>query len=195
MSVDEDVTAWLDGLRQEDSVAVRQLWERYYQRLLDLASRRLPGNIRRDFDEEDVALSAIDSLCRGIAAGRFPDLADQDSLWALLIVITKRKCRARIRRHTAQKRGGGKTQGESAFDVKSGGGISGEIGQEPSPEFAAQMTEEVALLLERLEDDVTRQLAVLKLEGYTNQEAAQQLKCSLTTVERRLRLIRKTWSQ
>ncbi len=195
MSVDEDVTAWLDGLRQEDSVAVRQLWERYYQRLLDLASRRLPGNIRRDFDEEDVALSVIDSLCRGIAAGRFPDLADQDSLWALLIVITKRKCRARIRRHTAQKRGGGKTQGESAFDVKSGGGISGEIGEEPSPEFAAQMTEEVALLLERLEDDVTRQLAVLKLEGYTNQEAAQQLKCSLTTVERRLRLIRKTWSQ
>jgi RNA polymerase sigma factor (sigma-70 family) len=195
MSLDEDVTAWIDGLRREDTAATQQLWERYYQRLLELASRRLPANIRRDFDEEDVALSAIDSLCRGMAQGRFPNLADLDSLWALLIVITKRKCRARVRHHMAQKRGGGKTRGESAFNTaKDGAGISEEISQEPSPEFVAQMTEEVTLLLDQLHDDVTRQLAVLKLEGYTNVEAAQHLNCSQTTVERRLRLIRKTWS-
>ena len=32
-----------------------------------------------------------------------------------------------------------------------------------------------------------------KLEGYTNDEIAGQLGCSVRTVERRLRLIRKKW--
>ncbi len=43
-------------------------------------------------------------------------------------------------------------------------------------------------------DEATRQLAILKMEGYTNKEAANRLNCSQTTIERRLRLIRKTWS-
>ncbi len=195
MSLDDDVTAWIDGLRREDAAAAQRLWEHYYRRLLDLAARRLPANMRREFDEEDVALSAIDSLCRGMAQGRFPNLADRDSLWALLIVITTRKCRARVRRHAAQKRGGGSVQGESAFSADAGRGIAAEIGREPSPEFVAVMAEEVKRLLDLLPDDVTQQLAVLKMEGYTNAESAQQLGCSLTTVERRLRLIRKTWSR
>jgi RNA polymerase sigma factor (sigma-70 family) len=195
MSVDDDVTAWIEGLRHDDSIATKKLWEHYYQQLLQLAGRRLPNNMRREFDEEDVALSAIDSLCRGVAKGRFPDLSDRDCLWALLIVITKRKCRSRVRRHTAQKRGGGKVQGESAFNGELGGSIAEEIGKEPTPEFAAQMTEEVARLLDMLTDDVTRQLAILKMEGHTNKEAADRLSCSQTTIERRLRLIRKTWSQ
>ena len=148
-----------------------------------------------DFDEEDVALSAIDSFCRGAANGRFPDLADRNSLWALLIVITRRKCRARLRNRSAQKRGGGEVQGESGFDSSNGGGISAAISRDPTPQFAAQMTEEVERLLDMLGDEVTRQLAFLKMEGYTNKEAANRLNCSQTTIERRLRLIRKTWSQ
>ncbi len=195
MSVDDDVTAWIDGLQRGDTVAAQHLWEHYYQRLLNLAAQRLPGHMRRDFDEEDVALSAIDSFCRGAANGRFPDLTDRNSLWALLIVITRRKCRARLRNRSAQKRGGGEVQGESGFDSSNGGGISAAIGRDPTPQFAAQMTEEVERLLDMLGDEVTRQLAVLKMEGYTNKEAADRLNCSQTTIERRLRLIRKTWSQ
>ena len=32
-------------------------------------------------DEEDVALSAFDSFCRGAEQGRFPRLDDRDDLW------------------------------------------------------------------------------------------------------------------
>ena len=38
-----------------------------------------------------------------------------------------------------------------------------------------------------------RQLAVWKMEGYTNQQIADLLGCSLATVERKLALIRATW--
>lgn len=195
MSLEDDVTQWIANLRTEDTVATQQLWERYYTRLLELAARRLPNHIRRDFDEEDVAISAIHSFCRGVANGRFPNLTDRDSLWALLIVITRRKCRAQIRRHKAEKRGGGNVQGESALSGALQGAIAAEIGAEPTPEFAAEMTEQVDHLMSQLNDDVTRRLAMLKMEGYTNPEAAEALGCSKTTIERRLRLIRKTWSQ
>jgi DNA-directed RNA polymerase specialized sigma24 family protein len=40
-----------------------------------------------------------------------------------------------------------------------------------------------------------QQLTLAKLEGYTNEEIAQQSSCSLRSVERQLRLIREMWSQ
>ena len=53
------------------------------------------------------------------------------------------------------------------------------------------MVEEVETLLARLENPVLRQIAVWKLEGYTNAEIATRLGCSGPTVERRLAIIRR----
>jgi DNA-directed RNA polymerase specialized sigma24 family protein len=44
-------------------------------------------------------------------------------------------------------------------------------------------------------DDGLRQIAVLKLEGRTNEEIASRIDRSPTTVERRLRLIRDMWKE
>jgi DNA-directed RNA polymerase specialized sigma24 family protein len=68
-------------------------------------------------------------------------------------------------------------------------------GPEPTPEFAAELAEEVDRLFDQLADDQLRQIARLKMEGYTNQEIADTIGRAITTVERRLRLIRKTWSR
>ena len=70
------------------------------------------GPRRRDAgsDEEDAALSAFDSLCAGLARGQFPQLADRDDLWRLLVVITTRKVQAQARRRLRQKRGGGQVR-------------------------------------------------------------------------------------
>ena len=54
-----------------------------------------------------MALSAFDSFCRNAERGRFPQLADRDSLWRLLVVITARKAAHLVRDETRQKRGGG----------------------------------------------------------------------------------------
>jgi len=67
-----------------------------------------------------------------------------------------------------------------------------EIGDEPTPEFAASVAEQCERLLNML-DDVLRGVALAKMEHYSNQEIAEKLDCSMSTVERRLRLIRKIW--
>jgi DNA-directed RNA polymerase specialized sigma24 family protein len=65
--------------------------------------------------------------------------------------------------------------------------------QGPSPEFAAMMAEECRRLLDALDDDSLRQVALSRMEGYNNDEIAEQLGCARRTVARRLDLIRKTW--
>src|SRR5215471_16146961 len=97
MSASGSVTRWIDGLRTGESVAARKLWETYFHRLVDLARKRLRALPRRAADEEDVALSAFDSFCRGAEQGRFPRLGDRDNLWDLLVLLTVRKA-AHLRR-------------------------------------------------------------------------------------------------
>src|SRR6476646_9661876 len=95
------VTTWIGELRQGNTAAAQQLWERYYGQLLQFAR----GTPLREADEEDVALSAFHSFCQ--TAARFPKLNGRNDLWQILIMLTARKASHERRRQKAQKRGGG----------------------------------------------------------------------------------------
>jgi DNA-directed RNA polymerase specialized sigma24 family protein len=146
-------------------------------------------------DEEDIALSALNGFCRAAQQGRFPDLADRDDLWRLLLQMTSHKAISLARHERRQRRGGGQVKSLDEENLVSEKRIvAATIGNEPTPEFAAMMADECRALLERLNDPQLRNLAIAKLEGYSNEQIAQRLDCSLRTVERRLRLIRKEWT-
>jgi DNA-directed RNA polymerase specialized sigma24 family protein len=193
------VSRWIGGLKAGDGAAVQPLWERYYARLVRLARAKLRMARRGAAeDEEDAALSAFNSFCAGAAHGRFPQLADRDDLWRLLVVITVRKAGAQVTRQGRQKRGGGRVLGEADFTGESAEGrspglLEAVIGSEPSPEFAAAAAEECGRLLDLLDTDDLRQVAIDRMEGYTNDEIAERLGCARRTVARRLDLIRKIW--
>ncbi len=191
------VTRWFDELRQGDSCAAQALWQRYFPTLVRLARDKLRDARCGVADEEDVALSAMDSFVRAARQGRFPDLADRQDLWRLLLRITARKAIDLRRREGRKRRGGGRVRGESAVDGDNsqarGAGLAEVIGDVPTPEFAAMMAEQCRLLLERLDDPDLVALALAKMEGYTNEEIAQRQGFSVRTAERRLRLIRKKW--
>jgi DNA-directed RNA polymerase specialized sigma24 family protein len=199
MPSDESVSEWLGQLREGDSAAARKLWERYFFRLVSLARLKLQGTPLRAADEEDVALSAFDSFCRGAERGRFPDLADRDSLWRLLVTITARKAYQQGLREGRRKRGGGAVLDEAALAGRAVSGSGGTFGleqiadREPTPEFVAQFAEELQGRLAALPSAELRAVARCKLEGATNAEIAAQLGCALRAVERRLRVIRSVW--
>jgi hypothetical protein len=69
------------------------------------------------------------------------------------------------------------------------------VGDEPTPEFAAQVAEEYERLLELLGEESLRQVAVWKMEGCTIDEIAGRLDCSRRTVARKLETIRIIWSK
>ena len=194
MSEDRSVSQWIAGLKAGDEEAAQQLWERYFDKLVGLALRKLQKSPRRVQDEEDVALNAFDSLCRGAKAGKFPLLSDREDLWRLLVVITARKASDQIHHGRRQKRGGGQVRGESVFQGgdanASHHGIEQVIGDEPTPQFATQIAEEMELFLDRLDDDTLRKIALWKLENYTNLEMAEKLGVSDETIRRKLQRIK-----
>jgi DNA-directed RNA polymerase specialized sigma24 family protein len=190
-STDGSISHLLHPLSEGDEAAAQQLWERYFHRLVELAQKRLRFGPRREA-AEDVALSAFDSFCRGAAQGRFPQLADRDGLWRLLVVITARKAARHARDAQRQKRGGklavrlGDAAEPSLEEV---------VSREPSPEFAAQAAEECRRLLHLLGDPELESVALLKMEGYTVEHIAQKSGFVPRTIKRKLRLIRTLWAQ
>jgi DNA-directed RNA polymerase specialized sigma24 family protein len=200
MSSEGSVTHWLGQLQAGDHAAAQQLWERYYHRLVGLARQKLRAAPRRVADEEDVALSAFASFCRGAEAGRFPQLRDRDDLWRLLFTLTARKAFDLVRDQRRLKRGGGAVRGESALLGPEGpageeAGLEQVLGREPTPELAAQVAEECQRLLERLGDAELRAVAVAKMEGDTTEQIAARLRRSPRSVERKLQLIRSLWEK
>src|SRR5262245_50202137 len=193
----DSIASWLLGARAGDDAAAQEIWQRYFVRLVELARQKLPVHVKRAFDEEDVAHSALRCFLHAVAQDRYPQLVDRHGLWNLLVVITARKARAYVRRQHRAKRGGGQVLGETAFLGPDGDavGIDQVLGSEPTPEFAAQVAEECQRLLEKLDDRALRTIAILKMEGHTVDEIAAKLGSAKRTIERRLHIIRKTWEE
>jgi DNA-directed RNA polymerase specialized sigma24 family protein len=148
-------------------------------------------------DEEDVALSAFHSFCDRVGRGQFPQLADRDDLWRILVTITFRKVAESMRHQTRLKRGGGAVLGQSIKmgDSEIDDGMARVLSREPTPEAAAQFAEDYERLLEKLEDSTLRSIAVRKLEGHSREEIALALGTSIRTVDRKLTLIRLMWQE
>jgi DNA-directed RNA polymerase specialized sigma24 family protein len=184
------VTCWIAQLQAGEQAAAGPLWGRYFERLVALARVRLLRAPRRAADEEDVALSAFHSFCRAAEQGRFPKLDDRDDVWRLLVVLTTRKAAHLIRDARRLKRGGAVSPGRAGDEEVD---LDLLVGEEPAPEFVAEVAEESRRLLNLLDDDTLRSIVIWKLEGYTNPEIAVKLACVPRTVERKLRLIRAIW--
>ncbi len=191
MSDEGSVTRWIGSAKGGDPAAAQKLWEAYFQKMVRLAQARLRGGSRRVADEEDAALSAFDSFVRGAAAGRFPRLHDRDDLWRLLVVLTTRKAIDQVQHERRLKRGGGLVAGQGGEEEDL---LERAISAEPTAEQAAGLAEDVGRLLGMLGDPELRLLALLKLEGFTNEEAAQRLGCARVTVQRMLAIIRQAWA-
>jgi DNA-directed RNA polymerase specialized sigma24 family protein len=188
--IEGSVTRWIAALKQGDHSAAQGLWEAYFRRLVGLARARLHNAPRRIADEEDVALSAFDSFCRGARAGRFPRLDDRDDLWQILVLITVRESIDLRHYEGRPSRGMGKVRSLTELSRRELEAIGGD---EPTPEIAAQLAEEYRRLMEQLGDPTLRRVATYKLEGYTDHEIAARLGCVTRTVERKLARIRGMW--
>ena len=185
------ITIWLDRLKAGDrSEAATRLWKAYFARLVGLARRHLGTRPRPAADEEDVALAAFDSFVRAAEAGRFPRLDDRDDLWQVLFVIATRKAADLRVADMRLKRGGGRVDQMPAWDESAETQV---VATEPDPSEAALLAEQLELRLASLPDLKLRQIAVWKLEGYSNREIAAMIGRSEPTVERKLRRIRGVW--
>ena len=192
------VTGLIQLLRSEDpaerELAALLIWRRYFRDLLELARNNLNQRIRPREDEEDVLQSMYKSFCLRQQRGEF-DLSGRDALWSLLVTITLRKARNAAKKHGRDRRDvareqtiAGGDEAESAHWALEQMEASG-----PSPAEAAVLNEALERRLEALGDPDLRKIALLRLEGHTNREIADQSNCTERSIERRLERIRSKW--
>ena len=195
------MTLLIDEMKQGNADSFEQLWARCFATIVKLARQRLGSARKRVEDEEDVASEVFQKLYFASISGKLPELTDRQSLWRLLLTITRNAALDSINRERRAKRGGGHVRGDSINgdedDANSGNGPNGFdhfIGREPTPSSIASVNELVDQWLNRLPDEESRQVALLRLEGFTADEIAEQLRLPLRTAERRLQQIRALWS-
>ncbi len=184
------VTDWLHSLESDDSEAIQRLWDRYFDKLVELAGRRA----KHSADDESIASSVFASLWRGARAGRFRKVQNRDELWWLLLKLTRMKIADDSRKRSAQKRGGNIPHVALSKDSEHGATFEELVSQEPTPDDLVALDEEFSRLLSDLRDDQLRRIAILRMEGYSHEEIASELDVSTATVARKLRLIRGTWA-
>jgi DNA-directed RNA polymerase specialized sigma24 family protein len=186
------VTRWLGQLQDGNVQAAFPLWDRYFRRLVGLARKKLGGRAPAVADEEDVALSAFDSLCRQVEQGRLPHLEDRDGLWRILAVMTVRKAAHLVRDETRQKRGG---QAKFVANLDDSSMLNQVLSREPTPELVVQFADEFERLLQLLGDPELAQVAQRRLEGSSVEEIAGQLGYASRSIKRKLQLIRTIWEK
>lgn len=188
------VTDWLKQLQNGNAEAGQHaLVQRYFERLATIARAKLPSPARRAADEEDIALSTLNSFFVATAEGRYLDLQGRTELWPLLVRIVMCKSINHTEREFADKRGGGTVRGDSAFAASGAKGFDAIATVEPTTESVVELCQLVEELMAKLENERLRRVAQLRLSGYANREIADKLGCAERTIERKLVRIRHHW--
>lgn len=200
-TLDGTITHLISDMKQGDVQSFEKLWARCFATIVQLARQRLGSARKRVEDEEDVASKVFQKLYFASVQGKLPELTDRESLWRLLLTMTRHAAIDSIQREQRAKRGGGHVRGESLVEdqrlLQAHAGPSAFdnfVSSAPTPGSVVSIKELLDQWLSRLPDDETRQFALLHLEGFTIVEIAERLGLTKRTAERRLQQIRAAWS-
>ncbi len=183
------VSRLIPDLRREGLAAAGPLWRHFYASLVAVAARRLNDALHAAVGPDDVAQEALLELCRALAGPdserRFPRLRDRRDLWRLLVCLTSRRA-ADVKLKYGRR-----------VAVVAGESAAGEAGlaASPAPEAAPEYALAVEEMLAMLPDDSLRRVALLRLEGYSNEQIAERIGRSVVTVEVKFKAIRAVWKE
>jgi RNA polymerase sigma factor (sigma-70 family) len=178
MSADDDFRDLMARLRSGDDAAETLVFRRFVDRLILLAAKEFHPWMRDHADVEGIVLSAYKSFFIRNERGDF-NLAGWDDLWALLALITLRKCGKRQRFARAARRDAARAaSGTNGTDR-----VAWLPDRAPTPFEAAIFSETVELLFKAM-SPADRPIVEHILMGYTAEQVAEQLHCSERTVRR-----------
>ena len=192
------ITKLIEELRGGSDSAVPAVWSRYFSKLANIADNGMTNSPGRAVAGEDLASAVLQTVCRKVSIGLYPDLRDRDDLWLMLLTITRCRVVSQNRYENRQKRGGGKVR--LATDMKAFQNEAFDLntiaGGDPTPESVVSLKDSCNYLISTtLRDETTKEIAILKLEGLSNDEIAERLNIVKRTVERKIKLIRSLWEK
>jgi RNA polymerase sigma factor (sigma-70 family) len=174
----------LERYQSGDDLAAEDIFSRYFTRLISLARSRLTPRLTQRIDAEDIVLSVYRSFFVDAREGRYL-LSRGGDLWRLLAAMTRNKLLHQIRSQTAGRRS---IEREVSLETLSENQASVR-NLEPTPQEAAELTDELAWIFSQL-DSFARRVLELRLQGLQLSEIAQETGRSERSVRRSLAEIR-----
>ncbi|MEZ6136115.1 MAG: sigma-70 family RNA polymerase sigma factor [Pirellulaceae bacterium] len=164
-----------------DRIAEEQLLIRYRTRLLALAAKQLPVELKSRVDADDVVQSAcrvfIDRVRQGLVS-----VDQRGDLWDRLVAVTLNKIRSSVRKHQCSKRSVYREHSELTHAM---------LSREPTPEDACLLIEVFESLQAELPKLKQRQVLLLRLHGNSASEIAHATGYSVERVRQIIRWMRK----
>jgi len=183
------VSGWIAKMRQGDAIAISNLVARYFRKISQFADSKLRRGVRVTDDGEDIAISVLQTITQNSADGQFPDLQDRDDLWLLMIVIAQHQVIDRQR--TVRRRAPMHTMTDMLETYNTD--LDAFLGHHDSHEKAMEIIECWEDLLKSLPDERNREVAKLKMLGYSNRKISETLEMVPRTVDRKVKMIADLW--
>jgi RNA polymerase sigma-70 factor (ECF subfamily) len=156
--------------RKGDQDAARQIVDRYLDRLLTLARRRISQRLASRVDPEDIVQSVFRTFFGRVKDGQFV-FADQDDLCKLLMRITLHKTLRQVAYHKAAKRDPNMEtpHGEHHHEQ-----LMALYDEEPTQEATVAFLDQLEHFLGQLRPQ-EREILEMRLQGHSNEEIASKL--------------------
>lgn len=180
MSPPDSFARLVHRLRADDPGAAEAVFARYAAKLVAIAHGRLAPLLAAKEDPEDVIQSVFRSFFTRVRGGEFA-LASWDNVWAVLTVITLRKCGNRLAHYRAARRDISREAVDADFHPAD---------RDPTPAKVVALTETVERILNGL-GSRDRDIMALHLQGHTPEAIAGRVERSVRTVRRILERIRR----
>lgn len=150
--------------------AARELFDRYCERLMKLAKRRIGQRMTSRVDPEDVLQSAFRTFFTRVKNDQFTFEGEND-LFKLLIRLTVHKTLRQVAYHRAAKRNPEVETGQSSDAQEM---MQQLAANEPSPEVEITLIDEFERFLEQL-PEFDRKVLEMRLAGHSSNEIATEL--------------------
>jgi RNA polymerase sigma-70 factor (ECF subfamily) len=160
----------VDRCRAGDAEAARLLFERYVDRLVAVARRRLSQPLNSRVDPEDIVQSVFRTFFGRLKGGQF-QLEQQDDLCKLLVRITVNKTLRQVAYQKAAKRDPSQ---EAHTDDGEHEQVLQLLAREPDPEEAVAFLDQLEHFLAQLTPDEQRILE-MRVQGYSNEDICKEL--------------------
>jgi RNA polymerase sigma factor (sigma-70 family) len=211
-SLGETTTVIVRKCAAGDQSALEDLVLRYNWKMVQLANRymRRLRAYKATGDAQDAVNDTLVKLCQRAIDGELRCIESSNEFWRMFFSMLKVEIRDARDRDDAWKRGGPGARRSRASSAGLAAGPDGvpllrriprlsELSVDsvysllPRPEDLALIKLEIEEFLEHLDDPISRQIAQLRVESYTNDEIAKLLDLNERTIERRLTKIRECY--
>lgn len=148
--------------------AARELFDKYCERLMALARRRIGGRLTGRIDPEDILQSAFRTFFARVRNDEF-SFHGEDDLCKLLVRLTVRKALRQVAHHRAAKRNAEREAGHGDE-----ADLMGQIAAcAPTAEMEVAVMDEIGRFVARL-TPVERDILEFRLQGFTPPEIAEK---------------------